>query len=82
MFRKPVVSNALAAARQPSASAGLACMIVDIFDCTIDDAQRALPSFGFNSAPIAFEPAREVRSAGFGSASLTVRSSLSILPRR
>ena len=41
-------------------------MILDIFDCTVEDAQRALPTLGFNSAAIAGEPAREVRSAGFG----------------
>jgi hypothetical protein len=40
-------------------------MILDIFDCAIDNAQRALPSLRFNSATIALEPAREVRNAGF-----------------
>jgi hypothetical protein len=58
--------HALAACAQPSASADLACVILDIFDCTVEDAQRALPTLGFNSAAIAGEPAREVRSAGFG----------------
>jgi hypothetical protein len=40
-------------------------MILDVFDCTIDDSQRALSSLGLNSATIALEPAGEVRSAGF-----------------